>query len=237
MLKIIKKTTALACLVTTMVASNPVYAASIEFTNSNASVNSSYNRAGAVSFIKQYAAKPGYLVSPYVTYPTETLGGDCTNFASEILYIGGGLPFHGQKGYNRNTVDWYYYGPNVPPATNPRTSSWTGADEFRQHWGMKNGVGGKFAYEMRKYTKEEAPSYYNEIYSALENGDMVQYVRADGLTSHTQIVWNYGSGTMNVAQHSTDTGYWGLDMGLLTQLESRQYEGGWVIILRIKAGQ
>jgi hypothetical protein len=31
---------------------------------------------------------------------------------------------------------------------------------------------------------------------------------------------------MNVAQHSTNDGYWGLDMGLRTELEKRQNEGG-----------
>jgi hypothetical protein len=236
-LKVNKIAIALTCLTTTLVTSNGVHAASIEFTNSNTSVNSAYDRTGAVNFIKQYAATPGYQISPYTTYGGISLGGDCTNFASQTLHIGGGLPFRGTKGSNSNTVDWYYYGPNVPPATNPRTSSWTGAHEFRQHWGVVNSTGGKFAYEMRKYTKAEAPSYYDEIYSALEKGDMVQYVRADGVTTHTQIVWNYANKTMNVAQHSDDGGYWGLDMGLKTQLDTRKDEGGWVIVLRIKAGQ
>lgn len=237
-LKFTKLVTVSAIMVATLASSNGVYAASVEFTNSNASINSSYDRAGAVAFIKSYAAKPGYTVSPYTTYGDPNLyggGGDCTNFASQILHLGGGLPFHGQKGYNRNTVDWYYYGPNVPPATNPRTSSWTGAHEFRQHWGVVNGVGGKYAYQMRKYTNAEAAgAYYTEIYQQLWKGDIIQYVDSTGMTQHTQIVWNYADGVMNVSEHSVDGNYWGLEIGLKTELEERQYDGGYVILLKIK---
>ncbi|MBV6716855.1 amidase domain-containing protein [Paenibacillus chitinolyticus] len=208
-------------------------AGSIEFTNSD-TINSSYNRTNAVSFIKSYAAKPGYTTSPFTSYGGNSDGGDCTNFVSEVLHLGGGLGFHGTKGNNSNTVDWYYYGPHVPPSTQPRTSSWTGAHQFREHWGVVNGSGGKKAYQMIKYTNKDAVSSYNEIYSSLWNGDIIQYVDATGHTVHSQVVWNFANQTMNVAQHSTNDRYWGLDMGLRTELENRQDQGGHVVLLKIK---
>lgn len=232
MKKLLIKAITLTCLGSTLFASSS-FAGQVKFTKSS-SVNSSYNRAGAVNFIKNYASKPGYTKSPYTTYGSLSNGGDCTNFASQIMHIGGGLPFHGSKGYNRNTVDWYYYGPNIPPASKPRTSSWTGAHEFRQHWGEVNGSGGRKAYQMVVYTNKEALASYGEIYATLWNGDSVQYVNSAGRTYHTQIVWNYGNNTMNVAQHSVNSNYWGLDMGLYTELKNRENENGWVVLLKIK---
>ncbi|MVP00581.1 amidase domain-containing protein [Paenibacillus lutrae] len=89
---------------------------------------------------------------------------------------------------------------------------------------------------MVKCTNHDAVASYDEIYSSLWNGDIVQYVDATGDTYHSQVVWNYGGPdkTMNVAQHSTNDRYWGLDMGLRTEIKNRQYEGGHVTILKIK---
>lgn len=49
-------------------------------------------------------------------------GGDCTNFVSQCLYEGGGLPMHYGTPYTKTC--WYY-----TTSTN-RSSSWTGAEEL-----------------------------------------------------------------------------------------------------------
>ncbi|WP_420850664.1 amidase domain-containing protein [Paenibacillus lutrae] len=78
-------------------------------TNSDININSSYNRTGAVDFVKKYAAKPGYTMSPYTTYGSNENGGDCTNFASQVLRIGGVLHSWSkgiQPPYNRLVLLW-----------------------------------------------------------------------------------------------------------------------------------
>ncbi|MFB0841230.1 amidase domain-containing protein [Paenibacillus oleatilyticus] len=63
-------------------------------------------------------------------------GRHCTNFASQILHDGGGLPFYGSKGNNTFTKD---FGSDVasPSKPNGRTSSWTGAHQYRTFWGIR----------------------------------------------------------------------------------------------------
>lgn len=241
MKKVVTLQLALIFLTTTLLAGSEIASAEVIYTNSNGYVNSEYNRQGVADFAVKYAAKPGYTVTPYTTFGDSALGGDCTNFASQALHIGGGLGFHGSYGYNRNTVDWYYYGPTVPAYNGDtrsglRTSSWTGADMFRQHWGVKNGVGGGKAYMVHRYTKKEAYEKYSEIYDFLWKGDLIQYVDGGGLTYHTQIVWKYDNATetMNVAQHSDTGGVWSYGLGLRTELYNRRNEDGWVVLINLK---
>lgn len=123
----------------TFLLSSQAFAAEVMFTNST-STNSSFDRGKAADYAETWATTAN---PDFANYGSNSDGGDCTNFVSQALYKGGGLAFNGSKGYNRNTVDWYYYGPHVPPSTNPRTSSWTGAHQFREHFAVINNQGGK----------------------------------------------------------------------------------------------
>lgn len=79
---------------------------------------------------------------------------------------GGNLPYNGTRGYNRATIDWYYFGPNVPENTsdiNSRTSTWTHAHWFREHWGVVNSYGGKKAYQMMIFTRSDANTYFDQL--------------------------------------------------------------------------
>ncbi|WP_325053204.1 amidase domain-containing protein [Paenibacillus algicola] len=143
-----------------------------------------------------------------------------------------GLAFNGTKGQNRNTIDWYYYGPNVPPATNPRTSSWTGAHQFREHFAVINGVGGKKAYRATKYTATELAANFQPIYNELYRGDLVQHVDSTGDTIHSQIVNGYGPGNdLKVAQHSITGGTWNKNISL----KSYVAYGDWMVSIKIKS--
>ncbi|HHV59860.1 MAG TPA: amidase domain-containing protein [Clostridiaceae bacterium] len=90
-----------------------------------------YDRAKAVAYAHQWAfgRNPKYL-------NFEKLGGDCTNFASQVIYAGSGImnftPIHG----------WYYVN------SFKRTASWTGVNYLHKFLtGNKDGPG-PFAEEV-----------------------------------------------------------------------------------------
>lgn len=72
-----------------------------------------YDRLKAV----QYAQKWAYGRNP-AFYDYEDIGGDCTNFASQCVYAGGGI-----MNYTRD-FGWYYID------ANNKSPAWTGVDFF-----------------------------------------------------------------------------------------------------------
>jgi len=72
-----------------------------------------YNRAAAVAYAHQWA----YGRNPQF-YDYEEIGGDCTNFASQCVYAGGGVMNFTQ------TYGWYYINANL------KAPAWTGVDYF-----------------------------------------------------------------------------------------------------------
>ncbi|HQA46901.1 MAG TPA: amidase domain-containing protein [Bacillota bacterium] len=72
-----------------------------------------YNRSAALEYAHRWALgrNPKY-------YDFENLGGDCTNFCSQVLHAGG-CPMNNTKG-----TGWYYY------SLNNRSPSWTGVEFF-----------------------------------------------------------------------------------------------------------
>ncbi|MCL2544768.1 MAG: amidase domain-containing protein [Clostridia bacterium] len=75
-----------------------------------------YDREAAVAYAREWAFKrnPAYL-------DFESLGGDCTNFASQVLHAGG-LPMDRTPVYG-----WYYID------SYRRTASWTGVEYLYRH--------------------------------------------------------------------------------------------------------
>lgn len=75
-----------------------------------------YDRKAAVAYAREWAFKrnPAYL-------DFESLGGDCTNFASQVL-LAGGLPMDRTPLYG-----WYYID------SYRRTASWTGVEYLYRH--------------------------------------------------------------------------------------------------------
>lgn len=72
-----------------------------------------YNRLAAVQYAKHwaYGRNPAF-------YDYERLGGDCTNFASQCVYAGGGL-----MNYTKD-LGWYYID------ANNKAPAWTGVEYF-----------------------------------------------------------------------------------------------------------
>ena len=138
-----------------------------------------YNRDAAVAYARRWAfyRNPRY-------FDFSTLGGDCTNFASQCLYAGceqmNFAPLFG----------WFYR------TANDRTPSWTGVEYFYRFLienGGTAGIGtgaGPFA--------EEVPL------DRLEVGDFVQLGRGTDDFYHTPIVIGFSGNVPLLAAHSYD---------------------------------
>ncbi|MEC0227920.1 amidase domain-containing protein [Paenibacillus alba] len=211
---------------------------SVMFQNSNANVNSSFNRTKAADYAKKYATY-NTRNTYYANYGSNSDGGDCTNFASQILHDGGDLPFYGTKGKNANTVDWFYYGSDVtsPTNLNGRTSSWTGAHQYRTFWGDTDSGNGRHAYSMIKYSIQDAYDHFDELNADLWPGDQVQFADSSAHTTHTVTVDSYGGGILYVSQHSTnDNNYenWFSGKNLKEIIKARKDTGTSAYVYTIK---
>lgn len=136
-----------------------------------------YNRDAAV----EYANKWAYGRNPRY-FDFEDLGGDCTNFASQVLYAGSGVmnytPIYG----------WYYI------SLNDRAPAWTGVNELFRFLTTNRGAGpqGRLAR-------------LNEI----EPGDIIQLKFSNDTEgfAHSPVVTDVGlhtPPTILVAAHSYD---------------------------------
>lgn len=120
-----------------------------------------YNRSEAVEYALEYAIDANPTWHEY-----EDLGGDCTNFTSQCLYIGG-IPFN-QGGEDINK-QWYWYSDSY------RTPSWTSSTFFLDYTLADRKVG----LVAHLGDKED-----------LRLGDMVQ-LGSIGKTSHSMIVTEF----------------------------------------------
>lgn len=138
-----------------------------------------YNRAAAIAYAHRWAfgRNPVYL-------NFDSIGGDCTNFASQCLYAGAGI-----MNYEK-TFGWYYIN-----ASN-RTPSWTGVPYFYNF--------------MTRTKKSPGPAAIDTDLDSCEPGDFVQLNFGSGF-AHTPVIvkithpaqWE----TTLVAAHTYDTDY------------------------------
>ena len=142
-----------------------------------------YNRIKAVEYAHKWALKrnPKY-------YDFSALGGDCTNFASQVIYAGSLV-----MNYTKNT-GWYYIN------LNNRSPSWTGVN-FLYDFLISNTGQGPFAEEVDV--------------KHLQPGDIVQLsFDKPNVFDHSPVIVNTGSppdiGNILVAAHSIDRDYYPL---------------------------
>lgn len=136
-----------------------------------------YNRELAVSYANEWALKrnPRF-------YNFDDLGGDCTNFASQVLFAGSGI-----MNYTK-TFGWFYIN------LNNRAPSWTGVNELYRFLINNMGAG---------------PQGMLSDFSQIEPGDIIQlkfgnYERFD----HSPVVTDVGERspeTILLAAHSNDS--------------------------------
>lgn len=136
-----------------------------------------YNRQRAIDYARQWAYRrnPDY-------FDFETLGGDCTNFASQCLYAGVGVMDF------TPTFGWYYLN------ANNKAPAWTGVRYF-------------YNYITRTETRP-GPFGFDAKLEQLEPGDFVQLGFQPNVYSHTPIIVEMGSpptlANTLVAAHSYD---------------------------------
>lgn len=138
---------------------------------------SEYNRKKAV----QYAVQWAFARNPYY-YNFDKLGGDCTNFASQVIYAGGGVmnytPVYG----------WYYF------SSQKRTASWTGVH---------------YLYNFLTGNKESGPFAEQVDAKDIKPGDLIQLSFGGAPNyNHSLVVIKTGSNTslenILIATHSDD---------------------------------
>lgn len=136
---------------------------------------SKYNREKAVQYAIEWALRrnPHY-------YNFDKLGGDCTNFASQVIFAGGGVmnytPIYG----------WYYF------STQKRTASWTGVN---------------YLYNFLTSNKESGPFAEQTDVKDILPGDIIQLSFGGAPNyNHSLVVIKTGSNLENIliTTHSDD---------------------------------
>ena len=136
-----------------------------------------YNRDAAVEYARKWALSrnPKY-------YDYSNIGGDCTNFASQVLYAG-----YGQMNY-RPVYGWYYIN------ANQKSPSWTGVNEL---------------YNFLINNRGPGPKGIEVSIDETQPGDLVQLdFDGDGRFDHTPVIIDTGDftpETMLLAAHSNDS--------------------------------
>lgn len=136
-----------------------------------------YDREKAVSYARRWAMgrNPQF-------YDYSNIGGDCTNFASQVLYAG-----YGQMNY-KPVFGWYYID------ANRKSPSWTGVNELYNFVVSNRGPG---------------PRGVVVGIDDIEPGDLVQLdFNGDGRFDHTPVILETGDftpETILLAAHSADS--------------------------------
>lgn len=139
-------------------------------TDSSKSVYSTYNVEGAKKYAANYAMINNYNYPEY--------GADCTNYASQIIHEGGGLP---------TTSQWNIWaGPD-----SLAWMSWVNAGAFCTYWGEVRGHIGRTCSSLSDVNRYANP------------GDFIVWRNKDTLEFfHTQFVQSKINGEIFCSQHS-----------------------------------
>jgi hypothetical protein len=209
------------CIVIVCLASTGIFATN--FTNPD-TTNSNYSRTQALDYIDEYAENPN---GSYAYFGGS--GGDCTNFVSQVLregYMADKFDSNYSK-YTSALADsyksWYYVNGTYPN----RSTSWTGANQFRYHWANVGGTGYERSYKYTEYTVNSFLLNFDTIRQSIGWGDIIQHVDAStNIAWHSQIVSRTGVPhggfyDIKVAQHS----YEELERSLYDMLSNMQANG------------
>ena len=136
-----------------------------------------YDREAAVAYAHQWAMKRNPQYADF-----EKMGGDCTNFASQVLFAGGRV-------MNQTpTFGWYYFG------LGNRAPAWTGV-QYLYNFLLKNQGLGPFGHEVS--VQDARP------------GDLAQLAFKPGVFSHSPVIVSTGSQpslrNIQIAAHSIDS--------------------------------
>jgi len=153
--------------------------------------NLSDRRIAAVAYADEYcgAASDGaneYRYNAnYTNYNSE--GGDCANFASQILFEGGG--------FSKNSI-WNY-------RAGKGSRAWVNAQAFRNYWTYGHGS---------QIAKGKYAQVYQSAY-ALQPGDIVAYVKKGKVTHIAVVTGTDSAGYPLVSCHNADRSHVPFDIG------------------------
>ncbi len=149
-----------------------------------------YSVESAVNYANRYYENYNPAYPDWTAY-----GGDCANFISQCLHAGG-IEMHGIPGTVRsatNFTNWFSAG-------NKRdilrvSSTWRGADAFRNYWQAHAKVYQKFAVV--------GP----EAYKFGHKGDFISLLNANGTAYHTLLIVGYADAPQDfiIATHTFNT--------------------------------
>lgn len=131
-----------------------------------------YNRAKAVDYAEKWAFARNPKFSNF-----DTMGGDCTNFASQCLFSGCGVMNY------TPTFGWFYSGQNS------RSPAWSGVE---------------FLYRFLVSNRSTGPHAAEITTEAVMPGDLVQLGHSDGHFYHTPVVVAVSPEGILVAAHTFD---------------------------------
>jgi len=158
-----------------------------------AAATQAFDRNGAHAYADSYAVNPAHHNPAY-----QYFGGNCTNFASQVLHEGGGIPPVGNIGA-RDTHNWYYNTGYSPDQYQRFSRSWTAARYNITHWAQTPG------YTIRELHGNDLERTYNPM----RQSDWIVF--SSGNTSdryydwdHVAVEFDYGQGYDFVAQNSID---------------------------------
>ncbi|KAA9004189.1 amidase domain-containing protein [Paenibacillus spiritus] len=170
-------------------------APSVKAKSSEPPKSQKYNRKRAVEYANKYAgaawgAGNRHRYNPkYLDYTSK--GGDCTNFASQIIgdSEGGGLPARG---------NWRYFD------RSGGTQTWVQTDSFSRFL-IGSGYGKLLAKGTYEQITRPSDQYPDSAISSLEPGDLIGYILHNNDTDHFSVVVGFDDyGYPLVNSHTAD---------------------------------
>lgn len=160
--------------------------------------NPEFDAVYAFEYIYNYTENP----NPNYKYYSE--GGDCTNFASQVLSYAG-IPQKGTIGY-LDYKNWYYNNPNIPTQV---SRTWTYVPMFRKYFAIDDtGEGAKNAYAYYEFSPQEALDNWQLIWDNSYSGCIYQLINSEGKPYHSIVcsaaMAGPTSSEIETAQHTPD---------------------------------
>ena len=128
-------------------------------------------------------------------------GGDCTNYASQILRAGG-APFKSSSSSSITGSNYWYY-----RSINERSSSWAGVNELRTF--------------LVNNSSQGPVGYFSSTFGALDTGSIIQLKNDRGRYYHSVVVYKKGGDPWVTAHSSSYSGYFSSRWGGIDNVKIR----------------
>lgn len=131
-----------------------------------------YDRAEAVEYAKRWALKRNPI---YLDF--ESMGGDCTNFASQCIFAGSHVMNY------KSVYGWYYN------SSHDRSASWSGV---------------QYLHDFLTSNKNQGPYAAETDRHSAEVGDIIQLGKSEDYFYHSPVIVEISGNDILVCAHSFD---------------------------------